>query len=177
MNFREFRLTEMKRTVMNDLPVAFPHEVIKPELKDVFSAWSRETILKCQLVNACIGIAGEWHEVCEARTHAEKKDELGDLVWYCALFFNAYEELFGEIKIEKTTDSRQIGFLTMELLEQAKKYVFQRNRKHVPKIDLVYQIVCFISEHYDIEEIIDINVKKLRARYPEGFSQERSENR
>ena len=70
-----------------------------------------------------------------------------------------------------------------EVCDAVKKYRYQGHeldRKHVAKElgDICWYIA--IASHaigYDLDDILQMNVDKLKARYPDGFNAERSINR
>lgn len=70
-----------------------------------------------------------------------------------------------------------------EALDIVKKYIFQGhplNREHIAKelSDCAwYLAVAAEGCGYTLEEIINMNVEKLRKRYPDGFSVEKSLHR
>lgn len=70
-----------------------------------------------------------------------------------------------------------------EAIDIVKKHMFQGHpldREHIAKelSDCMWYIaVAAEGCGYALEEIVEMNVKKLRARYPEGFSAEQSLHR
>lgn len=70
-----------------------------------------------------------------------------------------------------------------EAIDVFKKYLFQGhelNREHLAKElgDVAwYLAVSSDALGYTLEEILQMNIEKLRARYPDGFEAERSMNR
>ena len=70
-----------------------------------------------------------------------------------------------------------------ELLDMFKKWIFHNKRldtdhakKECGDIAWYLAMICY-SMGWDLDEILQMNVDKLNARYPEGFSTELSNNR
>lgn len=70
-----------------------------------------------------------------------------------------------------------------EVLDMVKKWVFHEkelDREHLKKeIGDVMWYVAMLCESFgfELDEILQMNVDKLKARYPEGFDPERSNHR
>ena len=70
-----------------------------------------------------------------------------------------------------------------ELLDMFKKWIFHNkilDREHAKKElgDVMWYVAMIsYSMGWDLDEIMQMNVDKLKARYPEGFSTELSNNR
>ena len=70
-----------------------------------------------------------------------------------------------------------------EVADLVKKSLFQGHRLHYPKIaeelgDVAWYLA--VSAHaigYSLDDILKMNVEKLKARYPDGFDSERSIHR
>lgn len=76
-----------------------------------------------------------------------------------------------------------IGEETGELNDIVKKWIFHKkplDREHMKKEigDVCWYIadICH-SMGFDLGEIFQMNIDKLKARYPEGFSEQRANNR
>ena len=70
-----------------------------------------------------------------------------------------------------------------ELNDMVKKYIFHKTpmdeahfKKEIGDILWYIAMMCHACG-YDIEDIMQINIDKLRARYPEGFDTVRANNR
>lgn len=157
--------------------------------------------------HAIFGMAGEIGECIDCIKkvifHGHKYDsriflnELGDFLWYCTLFTICYEE-----KYDKLT-----SYFENDLIDMSKHNVKSENygRSHLFDIfidvagitaslnkeemfteyilaglieEMYYNIeaLCYING-IDLYDLIDINVKKIRKRYPNGFDPSRSINR
>lgn len=71
-----------------------------------------------------------------------------------------------------------------EVSDMIKKWVFHQNPKfdkeHLKKElgDVMWYIAMICeSMGFEMEEIMEMNIEKLKARYPEGFDTERANNR
>ena len=76
-----------------------------------------------------------------------------------------------------------LGGETGELLDLFKKYFYHGHKYDKNKIkkemgDIMWYL-CNIANifKFDMEEIMELNINKLRKRYPEGFTEEESINR
>lgn len=72
---------------------------------------------------------------------------------------------------------------TGELNDMIKKYIFHGHQLDFEKVkkeigDIMWYVAMMCeSFHFDMSEIAQMNIDKLKARYPEGFSEEASQNR
>ena len=70
-----------------------------------------------------------------------------------------------------------------ECIDLVKKHIFQRHildEEHLAKElgDVAwYLAVTAYAIGYDLDDVLKMNVEKLRKRYPDGFDAERSKNR
>ena len=70
-----------------------------------------------------------------------------------------------------------------ELNDIVKKWIFHEsnfNTEHMKKElgDVMWYVAMFCeSMNWDLNEILSMNIEKLKMRYPEGFSVERANNR
>lgn len=157
--------------------------------------------------HAIFGMAGEIGECIDCIKkvifHGHKYDsriflnELGDFLWYCTLFTICYEEKY-EVNL---------SYFENDLIDMSKHNVKSENygRSHLFDIFIdvagitaslnkeemftEYILAGLIEEMYcniealcyingiDLYDLIDINVKKIRKRYPNGFDPSRSINR
>lgn len=76
-----------------------------------------------------------------------------------------------------------VGGESGEIVELIKKWVVQRIRLSPAELrkelgDLMWYIAVFCEDmEWSLEDILEENIAKLKARYPDGFSTERSINR
>lgn len=157
--------------------------------------------------HAIFGMAGEIGEcidyIKKVIFHGHKYDsriflnELGDFLWYCTLFAICYEEKY-EVNL---------SYFKKDLIDMSKHNIKTENygRSHlfdmfidvagitaslkkeemfteyiIPSlIEEMYYIIealCYING-INLYDLMDINVKKIRKRYPNGFDPSRSINR
>lgn len=104
--------------------------------------------------------------------------------------FNEYQELAGrtankDIKHKGSLANYGMGLAgeTGEVVDILKKAVFHGHETDVAKLkdelgDVLWYLANLATElDLNLEDIADQNIEKLRKRYPDGFSQEKSINR
>ena len=70
-----------------------------------------------------------------------------------------------------------------ELVDDVKKVVFHRHDIDIVRVrlelgDVLWYVAMLCSAlHLSLSDVMEINIEKLRARYPDGFSAEASRNR
>lgn len=151
-----------------------------------------------ELANYGLGAAGEAGEVAALVLRKNKdlkvfsndfKKELGDVLWYVSQIARIAGLSLEELRMKNSYDSsvKKIGLRLStscgEVADLIKKHVFHGHNieKEVIKEVLsdVLSYIFTIGKLLDLE-ILDIaaaNIEKLMARYPKGFSKERSINR
>lgn len=132
------------------------------------------------------------HVTWTLKNSMDIKKEFGDCFWYLFNLYKLFEEVdinFKEecMKIETNQtvifekETLNVMIKTGKLLDHIKKFVYHGEyigdlvNKIRELIILVYRLVVFSGNH--IEEIFEINISKLKKRYPSGFSIEDSKNR
>ena len=131
------------------------------------------------LLNACLGLAGEYSEYVNAKTLGEKKDELSDLHWYTGLLAKTLHVEIDEDIISEATLLTTIG----GICDYVKKHSFQGHTLVQDVVDIMVSnlLNCLRLECLALEttpsEIMEKNIAKLRKRYPQGFEVEKSVNR
>lgn len=122
---------------------------------------------KERISEATLGLCGEIDELINGDI-SKRADELGDVFWY--MYILAFEL---QIRVE---DSNWYLDLTWDptnaLCEQVKKNIYH-GKDNLPKIEaLLGMIQGYVPvDDLDVEEVKAANIEKLKARYPEGFSQ------
>jgi NTP pyrophosphatase (non-canonical NTP hydrolase) len=106
--------------------------------------------------------------------------------------FNEYQEAtgrtageFDDIQTEIIAWSMGIGGEAGEVVDAVKKVAFHGHHINDHEEDIAYELgdlLFYIARManvlgYNLSEIADMNIEKLKKRYPEGFSTERSVNR
>lgn len=131
------------------------------------------------LVNACLGLAGEIAEYETADNRADKLEELGDIYWYIALMVSNYDYTPMYIKHSKGSFLTPVGAIS----DVVKKTIFQGHWLSKGVIDIhISKLLSNIEYDCNIlgvtpSQIMGENVAKLKERFPQGFEVERSVNR
>lgn len=140
---------------------------------------SRGLNKRANLVNACLGLAGEYAEYETATDKNHKREEIGDIYWYVALLANNYDYTPTKVTEHKGSLLSIIGFICDSL----KKAEFQGHDLSEDALDIaIAKLLSNLEEECKSlevtpSEIMQGNVDKLRKRFPEGFEVERSVNR
>lgn len=148
-----------------------------------------------RLLHAAMGLCTETGELYEVESDQHEIEEVGDICWYLALAFDSlgasFEEapiLSEEAFVKQVRGEEGVESLTIyatELLDLVKKQVFYgRQIDRNTAIDLLVMmknIIHFGLELGDsdltLQAVLDANVRKLKTRYPEKFSEEAAVNR
>jgi NTP pyrophosphatase (non-canonical NTP hydrolase) len=162
--------------------------------KELYSPISDHLEIKLDSLHCVIGIMTEVQEMEAGLVVGDlvnMKEELGDMMWYIANYENVQlihpEELefFAEDLIEKE-HPMWIGSLkdcAELLLDMWKKKVFYNSQKYDNMINdtmarLKHEVVKFCQTNdWDIYSIMQTNIDKLKARYPEKFTTDDADNR
>jgi len=142
------------------------------------------------LGNYALGLLGEAVELFElfadrdSSCEASEK-EIGDIMHYAvglAAILNIPLENIGakHLGIFDTEFEMMVDLITSakNVSEKAKKYIYHRHKDLIVEGDLkqviarLYQTVNFLG--CDMSEILQMNINKLKTRYPEKFSVEDS---
>jgi NTP pyrophosphatase (non-canonical NTP hydrolase) len=148
-------------------------------------------------IHAIMGILTETAEIIEATTDVEIKDEVGDILWYMALFCDARGIYFNGMLEEAEQESNNyppflssnimIPFGLMRegstLLDIFKKRMFyykpvdEKSVSVITKKIFKYIVAYCNQEKVDIKEAMEKNIQKLAARYPDKFKSSDAINR
>jgi len=137
------------------------------------------------LIHAAIGIATEIGELKEAYDDVNKKEELGDIYWYMAILWREMDLTWDSPFIE--TESTTIDFLSYAeclnaldfyskaLLDQVKRVKFYSMPLENFKTEIIYEISIRLTHllnrsEFQFEPILETNINKLRARFPDKFN-------
>lgn len=153
------------------------------------------SIKTTQLLHACIGVAGELLEFANTPLGQSDLEEIGDIMWYCALGMHAsgvYMELSGRsLSASSSIDEAEEGWNDLmiaaeRLANNAKRLLFYGysicDRDIREMGDLFWQAAdatsrfCY-ARQITVGAVMDSNIRKLRKRYPDRFSVEASMNR
>lgn len=109
------------------------------------------------------------------------KEEIGDVLWYVAVGFNALEEYPSKITFEKTAQT-EVENILKELTRKASNimsfYKYDHDCIWVDLDEILHLLDSFaIHLGTTLKECADANVLKLQKRYPDKFTTERAVNR
>ncbi|WP_197140110.1 hypothetical protein [Lysinibacillus sphaericus] len=143
------------------------------------------------LTNYALGLLGECTEVLSAVNDREAiLKEIGDVAHYAFGLLTFLGETYDSESLpnyyaegtkEKLID--KILILSGEVSEQVKKFVFHRHELNSSKVKIALKMLIknliVLAEFYDssLEEICEMNIDKLKMRYPESFNVEDSKKR
>jgi len=144
---------------------------------------------KLDQMHCAIGISTEIAEfmgAIAAKDFVNANEELGDIFWYVAnlerLIKHESEHLPNPTGLQKLfVDEWLVGH--QELLDHYKKAVYYGSdvdkiyvQKHVDITkDILINIIYNAGEN--VQDILSKNIKKLKIRYPDKFTQDSAENR
>ena len=193
-------------TVDTEKYLDFVHGVTSEPSKDFAQLLARMTELETvsdadlpHLLTAALGLtaeSGEFTEVVkkiilQGKPYNEEnvfhlKRELGDICWYIAQACMALDTTFDEI-IEMNVEKLKARYPGGEFTEVVKKIILQGkpyNEENVFHLKRELGDICWyiaqacMALDTSFDEIIEMNVDKLKARYPGGeFDVHKSENR
>lgn len=143
--------------------------------------------INIRLLHAVLGIAGESGEIAELNSASPKHklvEEVGDLLWYVAIFSDEYGIDF-EYMIEAASNSsiRDCGFkylanevtqLSLKMAETLKKSIFYGKDKDDIKFNIQDILSCLQTILYmfnsDFQEAQESVIHKLEKRFPDKFN-------
>lgn len=112
------------------------------------------------------------------------QEEIGDAFWYMANLENIRMIPLRQLEDRIVVDSEMgLTDLVGELLDVYKKKIFYRTLKHDEKINKYIRAIkaglidACIEYQFDLPKILETNINKLKARYPEKFTTEKADNR
>ena len=174
MNWIDYRKNASR--TFADVHTSYQEDIIKSELKYSLNE-----------LHCVIGIVTEIHEygiAIDTQDMVNAAEEIGDALWYVANMEN-----IKSIKPENLQDNIIVEWdmglfdLSQELLDIYKKKVFYRTNKHDDKIGKYLNTIkvmlfemCKVYG-FDSGKILQTNIDKLMARYPEKFNTHDADNR
>ena len=168
------------------------NRTMSKELEQMYSLKDKNLITKLESLHCVIGMNTELHEMVDglqAGDEVNMKEEMGDLMWYIANYDNAQESEMEELPYinnerEKTPfEVESIRNPIEDLLDLWKKKFFYNTDKYDSSIivsfsHLKHECIKFANANkWDLSEIMDTNIAKLEARYPEKFTTDKADNR
>lgn len=158
---------------------------------------TRHADLQRRLRHACIGLSTESAELLHHVNAQNLIEELGDLCWYCAITFDAcgkapdhpdqtqYYRRGGSILgIERTINAiiresgdaldsmKKVEFYGRVLNEGMKHSIWTNCERVIGLVDRAARIVTGVANTVTLAHVLDLNIAKLKVRYPEQFTQE-----
>lgn len=148
-----------------------------------------------RLLHAAMGLCTEMAELYEIQSEQHQLEELGDVCWYLALGLDALGHSFEDVPTINTEEflsivrgedpGQALAIYSAELLDMVKKQIFYGREINVAKaVDLLVMIknvliqgIAAVELDYDLEDVVNANVKKLMARFPDKFSEDAANNR
>jgi hypothetical protein len=141
-----------------------------------------------QLAHAILGIDSEIGEVLKAEDDLENLgEELGDVMWYLSLGCDAMNFHLSDISDKKGFSDdpfRDLQVSASALTDYFKRHLFYKTEidssKMVQLFEDIYLCLDDISTRFTdkpLKEWLSPNIAKLKARYPEKFSEEAAVNR
>lgn len=141
-----------------------------------------------QLLHGVMGICTEVGEVFEnqlAENPANMIEEIGDTFWYIAISCDAISFNMEDLSDARPEQSPYEGLVIwsgkiMDSLKRALAYGAEIDEEEVMTMlsHLVANLKLLASDNdLEIEEILELNIEKLRRRFPHGFTQEQALNR
>jgi NTP pyrophosphatase (non-canonical NTP hydrolase) len=147
-----------------------------------------------RLLHAVMGILTEIEELLDNHIGEKDPDEVGrkeeiaDALWYCAIISREFNIDYPQIII-KSSNQNTMGLIlkiiknTCKLLDMIKKKLYYNRPINETSFKNIFHIILLDFSDYansygiNIEESLEININKLKARYGEKFSSERAINR
>ena len=161
----------------------------------------KELFWKADLAHMSLGLGSELNELFDANINQDSEntfEELGDIYWYLSneiyllkykfdipdMILNYSPEMVNNVDISKVRDLATLISINNDLIKKMFAY-----RKDKVKPQIVDELIVNISDlqialslecigyNFDEEKIMERNIAKLSARYPEKFTQEDSIDR
>jgi NTP pyrophosphatase (non-canonical NTP hydrolase) len=142
------------------------------------------------LLHGVVGVLTELEELLGWNDEVNKKEEVADIFWYIALLDRELN-----LNLEIKSDKSDIYQLTNDiliiksfkssclLLDFLKKKLFYNKNLNIEDFSNhtheLFETICLfcLVNNINIEEILDTNISKLKARYGEKFTSEKAINR
>lgn len=152
------------------------------------------------ILHCVLGTAGEAVEVAETNHHtspATRIKEVGDCLWYSAVLSYELGISFSEItysaihmaeggvqeKVAHLSKEHLLSYYAGNLCEEVKKSMFYDRevktevlRENITRYVAVLMLICQ-SMNTLLLEVGQVNIAKLKARFPDKFDRERAINR
>ena len=145
------------------------------------------------MMHMIAGIAGETFEYEELVSDAyiinddeSVKKEMGDICWYLAgLCFQPIgdDNMFIQVIHPQLQEGEGINTDIGNIIETIKKHVIYEKDLPLDQLEsLINKGFSYIKNecetfNFDFQEVLDININKLKTRYPDAYSNESAINR
>lgn len=140
-----------------------------------------------QLIHAVLGINGEIGEILNAEDDLENFDEeIGDTMWYVALAADAISAHLPSLDLGGLSDDphNDLQKAASELTDHLKRHLFYKTDLEEAKVkECLSDLLCCLQSlslqfgGRSFDQTLAANIAKLKARYPEKFSEEAAVNR
>lgn len=144
---------------------------------------------KHQVLHGAMGICTEvieFHKSFEEGDEKNVRQEIGDIFWYVAETCRGIGITMNDLDFNLEVSMNSVDTLVEkagDLLDQAKRIIFYHTDINKEKINDLLNVICtelnaIIDDYgYDLEELLEQNIQKLRIRFPKAFDAERAVNR
>lgn len=144
---------------------------------------------KLNLSHMLLGILSEIPELLTAIRKKDKTnlgEELGDICWYLSNYCTFRQLDFNKIKIKGKQNKPNLNFMMKKVLnytDVVKKYVAYNKeidkKEEIEFLGFMKYFVINMCDFYELSylEILDKNIKKLKVRYPDIYTDFNALNR
>lgn len=148
-----------------------------------------------RLLHAAMGLVTEVGEIYEINGETHLLEEVGDICWYLALGLDALGVNWDEVEIlpeddfikavrGETVDQTRV-ILASELLDMLKKFIFYGREISTEKAlatlvmlkNALHWGLVYSEANFSLEDVTEANMKKLKARYPDKFTEQAANDR
>lgn len=144
-----------------------------------------------RVLHAALGLTTEFAELITSEDRTNLKEEIGDLLWYCAILADYLGLNFNEVTLAADTDVleghihelQSVFFAIGEINDTIKRACFygvELDRDRLAKnLGLVLLTIEYAIRHekLTLEQCMEANIAKLKKRYPVRFTTEAAVNR
>lgn len=204
MTFREYTPLALRTESKPIIPCDEPNGHLEPSWAKVHDPCAYKHYYQNPRINHCaLGIGSEFAELRDDMANPSEPinylEEFGDFIWYLNLGADAIETSLDDLvdvyqggDLDDFDVIDYIGIIGGHIQDKAKRLIFygtdidfSKQGKETIREELTLLLAkglrLFVigCEEYNLdpEDVMERNIEKLRARYPEKFSQELAENR